>query len=73
MWQALNQILDRRDGVPDKELPRLKTVLTKKEKQIDEEMAMLYAEWAAQKPVQGTTKPSQAMEIKRCSRTGSRK
>jgi len=62
-WEAFRQILDRRSRILDLELPKLKSLLMQKEKQLDESVTMLYAEWSAQKPMQGSTKPSAAMEV----------
>lgn len=62
-WGAFTQILDRRSRVMERELPKLKSLLMQREKQTEENITTLYAEWASQKPVQGSMKPSTAMEV----------
>lgn len=62
-WEAFQQILARRNRILEHELPKLRSVLVQKEKQLDESMTMLYAEWSSQKPVQGSIKPTNAMQV----------
>jgi len=61
-WEAFDQILDRRSRVLESEMVKLKSLLTHREKQMDENITMLYAEWSAEKPVTGSLRPGEAME-----------
>lgn len=61
-WTAFGQILSRKTRVLDRDLPKLRNLLIQKEKHIDENVTHLFADWAAQKPVQGNIKPSLAIE-----------
>eukprot|EP00928_Gymnodinium_smaydae_P025254 TRINITY_DN20180_c0_g1_i4.p1 TRINITY_DN20180_c0_g1~~TRINITY_DN20180_c0_g1_i4.p1 ORF type:complete len:4280 (-),score=1133.62 TRINITY_DN20180_c0_g1_i4:296-13135(-) len=62
-WDAFNQILNRRNAVLDRELPKLKHILMQRDRQMDETVTSLLAEWAAERPVKGSIKPNSAMEI----------
>jgi hypothetical protein len=62
-WEAFTQIMDRRARILDRELPNLKNALLQKDRVLEENITMLYAEWSAQKPVQGNIKPANAMEV----------
>ena len=42
---------------------KLRTMVAQREKQIDEHVTILYAEWSAQKPVQGQLVPSNALDV----------
>eukprot|EP00439_Symbiodinium_sp_Y106_P013254 s7106_g1.t3 len=61
-WEAFEQILTRRNRILDHELPKLRSVLVQKDKQLEESITQLYAEWSSQKPVQGGLKPTVAMQ-----------
>jgi len=61
-WEAFGQILDRRSRMLDAEMAKMKSLLTHREKQMDESITTLYAEWSAEKPVTGSLKPSAAMD-----------
>eukprot|EP00931_Biecheleriopsis_adriatica_P034702 TRINITY_DN20021_c0_g5_i1.p1 TRINITY_DN20021_c0_g5~~TRINITY_DN20021_c0_g5_i1.p1 ORF type:complete len:4603 (-),score=1119.02 TRINITY_DN20021_c0_g5_i1:34-13842(-) len=61
-WEAFEQILARRNRILELELPKLRSVLVQKDKQLEESITQLYAEWSSQKPVQGSLKPSAAMQ-----------
>ncbi|CAE7031283.1 Dync1h1 [Symbiodinium sp. CCMP2456] len=61
-WEAFEQILTRRNRILDHELPKLRSVLVQKDKQLEESITQLYAEWSSQKPVQGGLKPTAAMQ-----------
>lgn len=62
-WGAFRQILERKGRILDRELPNLKSALMQRDRQMEENIRVLRAEWSAQKPVQGNMKPSTAMEI----------
>ncbi|CAJ1328908.1 unnamed protein product [Effrenium voratum] len=62
-WEAFEQILARRNRILEHELPKLRSVLVQKDKQLEENITQLYAEWSSQKPVQGSLKPTDAMKV----------
>ena len=62
-WESFEQILARRNRILEHELPKLRSVLVQKDKQLEENITQLYAEWSIQKPVQGSLKPTDAMQV----------
>lgn len=62
-WESFEQILSRRNRILEHELPKLRSVLVQKDKQLEENITQLYSEWSSQKPVQGSLKPTNAMQV----------
>ena len=48
-WESFEQILARRNRILEHELPKLRSVLVQKDKQLEENITQLYAEWSSQK------------------------
>ena len=60
---SFSQILQRKLVVLEKGIPSLRKHVQKQEKQIDDMIKILYADWAQDKPKSGDIPPIKAMEI----------
>ena len=62
-WSAFEQILKRKVTVLEGEMGQLQAKILAQEKEIEQQMSRLCAEWDKQKPLKGSLDPSSAMNV----------